>query len=111
MNKPIFKVTCENTNKVYKIYEDGKVEGFGENIRIQNYIPSRMIDQENALKHDILLHLTKNLADTISEFGFTPENIYSNYDSTPFRSFGQLQGVKAYTLFTTLGSSKPYKDR
>ena len=77
MEKPIFTITGKETNKVYKIYLNGKVTGFDEDVSIFNQIPSSMNWEVSTMKEKIFHSIVKKLSEVITDFGFGVENFYS----------------------------------
>ena len=64
--EPVFQITTLETNKKINIYFDGRVEGFGEKIRIFNLIPSIDAGRTARAKHNLLLEMAKALAEVIA---------------------------------------------
>jgi len=83
---PIFTIETMETGKTYKIYIDGRVKGFGEKVKIFNRIPMVCGQKVNMNEHDILLSVSKALAEVIENFGWQSETFYSDVKSRSLHS-------------------------
>ena len=81
-NKPIFKITGKDSGKVYKIYLNGNVEGFDEDVAIFNQIPSIMGNDAEIRVRQIFVDALTNLGKTMENFGYKPEYFYSVNENT-----------------------------
>jgi len=92
---PIFTIEAIESDKTYKIYLDGRVEGFGEKIKIHNRIPMVCGQKENMNEHDVFLSMSKAFSDVIENFGWQTETFYSNTKSKSLH----LSGEQEETLY------------
>jgi len=107
---PIFEITTLETGKHIKIYLDGRVEGFGEEISIFNLIPSVWNGKAVRAKHDILLAASKSLAKIITDDGWKIETFYSDVESKSFNSSGE-QDETLYSVKETFFSSASLEEK
>lgn len=91
--EPIFEITTLESNKKIAIYYDGRVEGFGENIRVFNLIPA--IDAANVAraKHDLILEMVKASAKIIVDNGGTPDRYLKDVDNCIVYGSEQTEGL------------------
>ena len=70
MEKPIFIITTSETNKTYKIYLNGTVEGFDEDVHISNFVPSIISREQAIVKHNLLIDMVNQQSSFIKEHGW-----------------------------------------
>ena len=104
MEKPIFTITTSETNKVYKIYLNGNVEGFDEDIHISNLVPSIISREQALVKYNLLIDMVKQQSNFIEKQGWEVENFYSSKEPKSIDD-GVLQGKKLYSFNTVHKSS------
>ena len=101
---PIFTIATLETNKTYKIYLDGRVEGFGEKVKIYNRIPM-VCDQKMVMSdYDIFLSVSRALAKVIENFGWQIDTFYSDVKSKSLHS-SEEQGETVYRGSSIIFSS------
>lgn len=105
MEDPIFTIKTEETNKEYKIYLDGMVEGFGEKVHIVNRIPSTISTEVAHTEHDILLSMAKALSKLIKDYCWSTETFYSNTESKSLHSDSEQANILYRGLATILSPS------
>ena len=99
MEKPIFIITGKDTGKAYKIYLNGNVEGFDEDVHISNYIPSIFLRELAIVKHNLLVDVVNQQSEFIENQGWDVDHFYSSKERKSI-SDGVLQGEKLYSCKT-----------
>ena len=68
MTKPIFTITGKESGKIYKIYLNGTVEGFDEDVSIFNQIPTYMSKEVHTNRVGDLHKLVEKISEYIDYF-------------------------------------------
>ncbi len=90
---PIFTIKTLESNKTYKIYLDGRVEGFGEKVKIFNRIPTVCSSKRVMSNYDILLGTAKAFAKVIKDNGWQIETFYSDTESKSLHSDSEQEEI------------------
>ena len=102
---PIFEIQTLDTGKNIKIYLDGRVDGFGEEIKVFNLIPAVCDSKRARSNHDILLNTAKALAKVITDNGWDLNTFYSDTELKSFASSGEHSDTKYFVKRTFFSSS------
>jgi len=112
MEKPIFTITGNETGKKYKIYLNGDVEGFDEDVSIFNQIPSTMSSDTTLRQEDLINRLFKKLQDLTEEYGYSKDYFFLSNPERTFKSVDE-HSVLAKPNFSirTVQCSKAKEDK
>lgn len=99
MENPIFIIKTSETNKTYKIYLDGNVEGFDEDVYISNFVPSIISREQAIIKHNLLVDMVNQQSKFIENNGWNTGYFYSTKELKSIFD-GSLQGEKLYSFNT-----------
>ena len=100
---PIFTIETLESIKTYKIYLDGRVEGFGEKVKILNRIPTVCTQKTVMSEHDVFLDVAKAIAKVIKNNGWKLKTFYSDTESKSLHSDSE-QEETLYKGLTTIFS-------
>ena len=102
---PIFTIETLKSGKTYKIYLDGRVEGFGEKVKIFNRVPMVCNQKTNMSDHDIFLSVSKAFAEVIENSGWDIDTFYSDTESKSLYSESEQEEVLYKGLATIFSPS------